>query len=89
MNYINEIAEFCLALNPAKKILDGSDYTIIAEWEKQDIPLYIVLAAINEAAQNGRHCDPVIGSVVSLQDRIQKNYLDSLQARRSGASRSG
>lgn len=80
MSYVSQIVDYFLELRSGEAILDSADYTIIAEWEKQDIPLDVVLTAISEASPDGRNGDPVVGSVASLQDRIQKSHLNSLQA---------
>lgn len=48
MNYVQEIADLFLSLKPDKKILDAGDYSIIAEWEKEEIPLSLVRDSIQE-----------------------------------------
>ncbi len=48
MNYVADAAELFLTLNPEIPILSPFDYLLIAEWEKQEIPLIMVLDAIRE-----------------------------------------
>lgn len=79
MNYVKEIADLYLALNPRQEILDPVGYTIIAEWEKQEIPLSIVLAAINKGCENCEKATAGIESIGCFQEAIQKNYLYWLQ----------
>ncbi len=78
MNYITDVSELLLARCPNIAILGPTDYTIIAEWEKQEIPLEIVFRSINEV------CDKVDGesvtaeSIVDFQGRVEQNFRDWL-----------
>jgi hypothetical protein len=60
---------------------------MIAEWEKQEIPLGIVLAAISEVAPISEDLASKIESIASLQERIQQGYLDWLQTRTAADGR--
>ena len=55
MSYVSEAAELFQCLNPEMTVLSPDDYLTIAEWEKQEIPLSLVLGAIRDlSAGNGR-----------------------------------
>ena len=53
MSYVSEAADLFQSLNPDVSVLSSFDYLTIAEWEKQEIPLPLVLKAIREFS-NGR-----------------------------------
>lgn len=48
MSYVSEAADLFQSLNPDVPVLSPFDYLILAEWEKQEIPLTLVLGAIRE-----------------------------------------
>ena len=78
MNYIGEVTDLFRSRCGGMKILDPMDYVIIAEWEKQEIPLAIVAAAINEI------CDRLgddlrIDSISYFQETIKHNFRAWLQ----------
>ena len=50
-------------------ILKPNDFTIIAEWEKEEIPLTIVVKSIDEC------CDESHGNVLSIE-QLQKKVND-------------
>lgn len=83
MNYVQEIADLYLELNPNKEILDPVGYTLIAEWEKQEIPLSIVLAVIDAEYADSEKETVKIESIGDFQEAIQKGYFYWLQAQGS------
>ncbi len=48
MSYVTEAADLFLSLNANVPILSPEDYLIIAEWEKQEIPLSLILKSIRD-----------------------------------------
>ena len=81
MSYVTEVTELFLSHSPGVSILDPMDYTIIAEWEKQEIPLAIVLAAIEEGCANCKEEPVKIESIAYFQEEIKKNFRSWLQTR--------
>ena len=79
MSYVEEIAGLFRSRCNDAKILHSMDYVIIAEWEKQEIPVAIVATAIN------RICDELgdealrIESVGHFQETIKQNFRAWLQ----------
>jgi len=79
MSYVIAVADLFLARCPNVTILSPMDFTIIAEWEKQEIPLDVVFDSIN------RFCDELgkkIGEVRSISDlrsSVKQNYINWLQ----------
>ena len=47
MNYITEVADLFITRSRRVTILNPMDYVIIAEWEKQEIPLAVIFDSIN------------------------------------------
>jgi hypothetical protein len=75
MSYVSEAAELFISLNPDTPFLGPFDYLLIAEWEKQEIPLALVLDAIR------RHSigqEPV-QHLTTLKDEIKENYANWLR----------
>ena len=54
---------------------------MVAEWEKQEIPLVLVIAAINEICDQIKDDDTRIRSVSYFQETINRNYNDWLQGK--------
>jgi len=79
MNYVTDVADLFLARYPSVTILSPTDCTIIAEWEKQEIPLEVVFDSINAV------CDGLgdkVGEVESINDlriAVKQNYINWLQ----------
>jgi hypothetical protein len=81
MNYIEEVANCFLNGCLGISILDPDDYALIAEWEKQEIPLEIVITSmmkIFDYQTTNKTCE-VINSIVFFQHEINKNYTEWLQ----------
>lgn len=68
-----------LARLPDVTILDPMDYTIIVEWEKQEIPLSVVLCSINEVCDSLSDERVKIESISYFQEAVRKNFKDWLQ----------
>ena len=54
---------------------------MVAEWEKQEIPLVLVIAAINQICDQIKDDDTRIRSVSYFQETINRNYNDWLQGK--------
>ena len=75
MDYIREVANRFLARCPNITILVPMDFAIIAEWEKQEIPLAVVLKSINEAADSRNKKEFRICSVTDIQDAVRQDFI--------------
>jgi len=75
MSYVLNVAEILLARCSNITILSPTDFAIIAEWEKQEIPLDVALKSIHEL------CDEATGvrSVSDFQTIVRKNFVQWLQ----------
>lgn len=74
MSYISDAAEFFLSLTPETPFLSPLDYCLLAEWEKQEIPLFVVLKAI-EACRAGR---APAKDLVDLKSTVKEIYVEWL-----------
>ena len=75
MSYVSEASELYTSLNPDTPYLSSFDYTMIAEWEKQEIPLSLVLDAIRTLSSR-----PGSDERISLlKQEIKSRYADWLQ----------
>lgn len=78
MSYVLEIADQFLCRCSHVAILDPADFSIIAEWEKQDIPLSVILASIDEVCGEKKNTIN-IGSIADIQDQVKTNFIAWLQ----------
>lgn len=85
MSYVTEVAELFLAHCPNVSFLGPADYTIVAEWEKQEIPLTIVFTAIEEGFSNYNDDSARIESIGYFHESIKQNYRNWLQTQEENA----
>ena len=78
MAYVGEVTAAFLAMCGDQKILGPVDYATVAEWEKQEIPLAIVLDSIREVCDKADDAAE-IDSVGSFQNAVGKNFRTWLQ----------
>ena len=81
MNYVTEVANLFLSRRQDGTILSPTDYATIAEWEKQEIPLAVVLDSINRVFDNLAQSNERVNieSISHFQSEIKKNFADWLQ----------
>ena len=81
MSYVTEVAELFVSRRQTAEILTPTDYEIIAEWEKEEIPLEIVLNSINCIfdcfGTNNEHFK--MKAIADVQTEIEKNFANWLQ----------
>jgi len=73
MNYVEEIADEFRERCHNTATLGPADFTLIAEWEKQEIPKEVVLSAISVL------CTSDIRSVVEINGGVKQYFVDWLQ----------
>lgn len=81
MNYIIDVADLFLARCANVTILSPMDFTIIAEWEKEEIPLAVILGSINEVCDHLNGDGGEVESIGDFQDTVKQNFIDWLQSR--------
>ena len=81
MNYVIEVAELFVLRRQTAEILTPTDYEIIAEWEKEEIPLEIVLNSINHVFDRlAQSNEPFkIETIADVQTEVEKNFASWLQ----------
>lgn len=78
MNYVENVTTVFLARCPHVAALGPEDYTLIAEWEKEQIPFEIVAASIIAVCER-TNADADIKSVRYFDSTIQNNFTAWLQ----------
>jgi hypothetical protein len=76
MNYVKEIADNFLEKCQNASSLGPADFTLIAEWEKQEIPKEVVIDAI------GQLSTPAVTSIVEMRTGVKEYFVHWLQNRR-------
>ena len=79
MNYVSEVSAVFQNRCPNITIISPEDYRLIAEWEKQEIPVDIVAEAINSACDRLDADTVEIRSIRYFQSTIRDNYVTWLQ----------
>ena len=72
MNYVSNIAESLLSRPGCVPVLGPDIYTTIAEWEKKEIPLPIVIISIDEVC--GSTGNGPLKSIDGLQAVVSRNF---------------
>lgn len=80
MSYVSEVADLVSSRLPVVKILSPADYALIAEWQKQEIPLVVVLKSINHIFDNikGKELENLKLNEY-FQNEVKKNFANWLQ----------
>lgn len=85
MNYVPEIANRFLYCCRHITILGPADFAIIAEWEKQDIPVAVVLESIEEVCGHKTDGETIL-SVADIQGKVKQNFVAWLQTKGNSAT---
>jgi len=72
MNYVSSIASSILSHSLETGSLGPEYYTAIAEWEKREIPVAIVLISLDEVYSQGATLTSP--SVELIQDTVNRNF---------------
>jgi hypothetical protein len=80
MNYIGEVTNLVSSRCETPKIFEAMDYVIIAEWEKQEIPLVVVGAAINQVCDKLGVKDIRIESISCFDETVKQSFRAWLQS---------
>lgn len=73
MDYVSNIAHSILARPGCMPVLGPEIYTAIAEWEKTEIPLPVVMISIDEVC-GGNDVNGTLASIDILQTVVHKNF---------------
>jgi hypothetical protein len=73
MSYVQEIADKFLEKCQNATILGPDDFTLIAEWEKQEIPRDVIIAAIALLST------PDTSSIVEMRSGVKEYFIHWLQ----------
>lgn len=74
MSYVTEVADSIISHCGTRAILGPEIYTAIAEWEKKEIPVAILLISIEEICRTGNsRCDEMI-PLTKFQEAVSRNF---------------
>ncbi|MEP6787856.1 MAG: hypothetical protein ABJB40_05450 [Acidobacteriota bacterium] len=79
MNYVIAVADLFLARCPSVTILSPADFLIIAEWEKQEIPVGVVLGSINNICDELGDQVSEVASISDIRSAVKRHYVDWLR----------
>ena len=79
MSYVNDVSAIFQSRCPSAPVLSPEDYTLIAEWEKQEIPFEIVSDSINIMCDRLKGDTAEIKSIKYFQSAIGNNFTAWLQ----------
>jgi hypothetical protein len=79
MSYVNDVSAIFQSRCPSAPVLSPEDYTLIAEWGKQEIPFEIVSDSINMLCDRLNGDTAEIKSIKYFQSAIRNNFTAWLQ----------
>jgi hypothetical protein len=81
MTYISDVVNLLISRSKNITFLTANDFALIAEWEKQEIPLEIVLKTINETLDDLylTNSENDIDSLTGFRSIVKTNYVEWLQ----------
>ena len=79
MLYVTEVAGQFLARCRNITILSPADFSIIAEWEKQEIPLAVILRSIDDLCGEINDESSEIESIGYFKATVKQNFIDWLK----------
>lgn len=74
MNYVSKVADFILSHTNCVSVLGPEIYTAIAEWEKKEIPLSLVMMSIDEFCEDKREATSSVELIDKLQAAVNENF---------------
>ena len=89
MNYVNEVSAVFQQRCPNVTIISPDDYRMIAEWEKQEIPIEIIADTINAMCDTAGPDTVEIRSIGYFHPTIKNNFITWLQAGTRASDSSG
>lgn len=81
MSYVSDVAEFVAARRGSPTILSPSEYAVIAEWEKQEIPIKLVFGIFDRSLMGSESSGRRSVSIEELDKAVYLQYADWLQNR--------
>lgn len=73
MSYVSQVSDLILSRSDGVSILNPEIYTAIAEWEKKEIPLSLVIESIDEVCGDKREEPSTVESIDRLQAVVNEN----------------
>lgn len=89
MNYVNEVSAVFQHRCRNVTIISPDDYRMIAEWEKQEIPIEIIADTINAMCDMAGPDTDEISSIGYFHPTIKNNFITWLQTGTGASHTSG
>jgi hypothetical protein len=83
MSYVSTVVDFLNTRTTPDIALSAEDYTTIAEWEKQEIPLGFVLSSLDRRLGGIEAGDTNSDPISDIRTDIVAEFANWLQARES------
>lgn len=74
MSYVSEIADSIISHSNGSAILGPEIYTAIAEWEKNEIPVAVVLISIDDVCRQADGCRDKQVPIGMIQEAVSRNF---------------
>ena len=79
MSYVSEVVEFVAARRGSPTLLSPREYAVIAEWEKQEIPVRMIFGAFDKLDLDRRRDTEIQLLIKELDEVVYLYYADWLQ----------
>ena len=81
MSYVSEVVDFVASRRGSPTIFSPTEYAVIAEWEKQEIPMKLVFGAFDKAVDGSEKFRKKQFSIEQLDEVVCLQYAEWLQNR--------
>jgi len=79
MSYVSVVTDFFATRQGADFTFTPEDYSTIAEWEKQGIPLAFVLSTMDRVISESEKRRELIGSIIQISPSVDSRFADWLR----------
>jgi hypothetical protein len=79
MSYVSEVANSIFSQSRSESVLGPEIYTVIAEWEKNEIPLPVVMASIGEFCEETGTLEVEPETVETFNAVVSRNFTNWLK----------
>lgn len=86
MSYVSEVVEFVAARRGSPTILSPGEYAVIAEWEKQEIPMRLIFGAFDKAINENGKKQKTQSSIEELDEVVCLRYAEWLRNKNEARS---
>lgn len=81
MSYVSEVVDFVASRRGSSTIFSPGEYAVIAEWEKQEIPMRLIFGAFDQAVVDDEQKREKQFSIEELDEVVCLQYAEWLRNR--------